>query len=302
MFPALSCKIKTAVVVALLHVLVFSGLFYSDALHNSEGVAEEIKSGLTTGKGALPSGDKIQFFTSFSVQKDRLSPSVSKNSGVISGVKSPEIRQKENNQRVIKRSERPEDSQVSNQAKASWEHSVPVLRERKQVAESGTQQVSLKKKSSVEIHKSQNSGNRKEQSLHLQGWEQDGSYDLNQSLLSGSDSGRNMIDQSSGSGKNSMDKGGKIIMDAGGGMIAFRPHLNYPAKARRFNWQGTVVMILLVDKSGKVTEAVLEKSSGYDLLDKSALEYGSKILFHPYEKNNNLESFRVRLPVRFQLK
>lgn len=301
MFPALSCKIKTAVVVALLHVLVFSGLFYSDALHNSERVAEEIKSGLTTGKGALPSGDKIQFFTSFSVQKDRLSPSVSKNSGVISEVKSPEIRQKENNQRVIKRSERPEDSQVSNQAKASRDNSVPVLRERKQVAESGTQQVSFKK-STAEIYKPQNSGNRKELSLKLQGWEQDGSYALNQSLLSGSDSGRNMIDQSSGSGKNSMDKGGKIIMDAGGGMIAFRPHLNYPAKARRFNWQGTAVMILLVDKSGKVTEAVLEKSSGYDLLDKSALEYGSKILFHPYEKNNNLESFRVRLPVRFQLK
>jgi len=46
----------------------------------------------------------------------------------------------------------------------------------------------------------------------------------------------------------------------------------YPPTSKRLGEVGTVVMLLTVDESGKVIEAQVDKSSGYERLDQAALE------------------------------
>lgn len=46
----------------------------------------------------------------------------------------------------------------------------------------------------------------------------------------------------------------------------------YPPTSKRLGEVGTVVMLLTVDETGKVTEAVVDRSSGYERLDQAAIE------------------------------
>jgi protein TonB len=49
------------------------------------------------------------------------------------------------------------------------------------------------------------------------------------------------------------------------------PHPEYPPSAQRNQYQGTTVIRILVDVSGAVTDAHVEKSSGFTILDDAAL-------------------------------
>lgn len=49
------------------------------------------------------------------------------------------------------------------------------------------------------------------------------------------------------------------------------PAIVYPNLAQRRGQEGTVVCRLTIDREGRVTQALLETSSGYDLLDETAL-------------------------------
>jgi len=48
-------------------------------------------------------------------------------------------------------------------------------------------------------------------------------------------------------------------------------HLNYPIFARQRGWQGKVVISFIISSNGSIKEARVAQSSGYNVLDQSAL-------------------------------
>jgi protein TonB len=46
----------------------------------------------------------------------------------------------------------------------------------------------------------------------------------------------------------------------------------YPPTSKRLGEAGTVIMLLTVDESGRVTDAKIDKSSGFDRLDQAAMQ------------------------------
>lgn len=48
--------------------------------------------------------------------------------------------------------------------------------------------------------------------------------------------------------------------------------VSYPPMARKMGWQGTVTLKFVVEEDGKVSQVHVEKSSGFQLLDRSAVE------------------------------
>lgn len=79
------------------------------------------------------------------------------------------------------------------------------------------------------------------------------------------------------------------------------PPPKYPRVARRRGNQGTVVVEVLVDESGRVGDLRMIKSSGYNNLDKAAITAVKKWTFEPGSKNGRRVAMWVRVPVRFQL-
>lgn len=60
------------------------------------------------------------------------------------------------------------------------------------------------------------------------------------------------------------------------------PRLNMPLLSRRSGEQGLVQLRILVDAQGRLKEASVKKSSGYERLDKAALEDIKSARFSPY--------------------
>jgi protein TonB len=80
------------------------------------------------------------------------------------------------------------------------------------------------------------------------------------------------------------------------------PAPKYPRMARRRGFQGTVVLDVLVNQNGKVGDLRVYESSGYSLLDKTALAAVRDWLFEPGKHGDKTVKMWVRVPVRFQLK
>ena len=76
-------------------------------------------------------------------------------------------------------------------------------------------------------------------------------------------------------------------------------HLKYPPIAKKMKQMGMVEVLLLIDTNGKLIEVTLHKSSGYALLDKSALSAAAKLAAQtlPIPQKNS----RVMLPIYFAL-
>jgi protein TonB len=75
----------------------------------------------------------------------------------------------------------------------------------------------------------------------------------------------------------------------------------YPRRARRKGYQGVVILEVLVNEKGKVDELKVFKSSGYKILDKSAISAVQKWLFEAGTKNGRSAQMWVRVPIRFRL-
>ena len=78
-------------------------------------------------------------------------------------------------------------------------------------------------------------------------------------------------------------------------------HFYYPKIAQVRNWQGTVVLTLIIEKTGEIKQISVAKSSGYDVLDHAALEVVNKI-----KKQNFIAHFvsnkrTIQLPISYQL-
>jgi TonB family protein len=79
------------------------------------------------------------------------------------------------------------------------------------------------------------------------------------------------------------------------------PKPRYPMIARRSRYEGVVLLRVWVTESGKVGEIELERSSGYEVLDKSAIEAVKDWIFIPAKKNGVSISSWVKVPIRFEL-
>lgn len=80
-----------------------------------------------------------------------------------------------------------------------------------------------------------------------------------------------------------------------------RPPLKYPSVARRRGYQGAVVLEVLIDKDGKVADLKVLKSSGYQVLDRAAIQWVQKWAFVPAMQGDEKIEAWVEVPVRFSL-
>ncbi|MEW6186021.1 MAG: energy transducer TonB [Thermodesulfobacteriota bacterium] len=75
----------------------------------------------------------------------------------------------------------------------------------------------------------------------------------------------------------------------------------YPAAARDQGWQGTVLLKVNVLKDGSVGSLALQRSSGYPVLDRSALKAVRDWKFIPAKKEGQPVEMEVQVPVKFRL-
>lgn len=83
-------------------------------------------------------------------------------------------------------------------------------------------------------------------------------------------------------------------------------HLNppprYPRVARRRNYQGTVVLDVLVTIDGMAADVRVAASSGHAILDRAALNTVRAWRFTPARKGRHPVEMWVQVPVRFELR
>lgn len=85
-------------------------------------------------------------------------------------------------------------------------------------------------------------------------------------------------------------------------LYRINPPPKYPAAAIRRGYQGTVLLEVLVDKNGRVSDLRVFKSSGYPILDRIAATSVKEWLFEPGMRGGQKVKMWVRIPIRFQLK
>jgi protein TonB len=79
-------------------------------------------------------------------------------------------------------------------------------------------------------------------------------------------------------------------------------HKQYPRIAQMRGWQGEVVVDLRLDGNGKVLSSKIHTTSGFDVLDKQALEMVKKASPFPAPPDALRGSlFNILVPVSFRL-
>lgn len=84
-------------------------------------------------------------------------------------------------------------------------------------------------------------------------------------------------------------------------LVIYKPLFIYPHTAQKNNLTGKVHLILKIDKEGNVDSVILDKSSGYDILDKSAVAFVKQFKYKPAESNGKPIQFYVKQPVDYFL-
>jgi periplasmic protein TonB len=79
------------------------------------------------------------------------------------------------------------------------------------------------------------------------------------------------------------------------------PRPDYPRIAQRRGYEGTVLLEVLVTSAGKVEDLRIAESSGYPVLDRSAIKSVKKWLFEPGTIDDQKVDMWIRVPVRFEL-
>src|SRR5690606_25013088 len=81
-----------------------------------------------------------------------------------------------------------------------------------------------------------------------------------------------------------------------------RPMPNYPTMSKRFREEGRVVILVEINTIGVVEKATVDKSSGFDRLDESALAAARKARFKPLMRNGVPYPAKAKLPFDFVLR
>lgn len=76
----------------------------------------------------------------------------------------------------------------------------------------------------------------------------------------------------------------------------------YPVMARRRGYEGEILLNVLVDPEGMVSEITIKRSSGHLSLDRAAIKAVKKWLFTPAMEGSRPVSMWVDVPIDFQLK
>ncbi|RJP19757.1 MAG: energy transducer TonB [Candidatus Abyssobacteria bacterium SURF_5] len=83
---------------------------------------------------------------------------------------------------------------------------------------------------------------------------------------------------------------------------AYNPKPHYPRSARSAGQEGTAILRVEVLSSGKVGRIEVEKSSGYDLLDREAVRAIQLWRFAPARRGTRPVTAWVRVPIEFSLR
>lgn len=75
----------------------------------------------------------------------------------------------------------------------------------------------------------------------------------------------------------------------------------YPKLAKQRGWEGKVQLQVDVSPDGRVSNASIQESSGYQVLDRSALQHIRKSRFRPARKNGKAVEMSILVPVVYQL-
>ena len=79
------------------------------------------------------------------------------------------------------------------------------------------------------------------------------------------------------------------------------PQPVYPRIAKRKGYQGRVLLLVVVSKSGTVKKLSVSKSSRHDILDKAACKAVKQWHFHPGTRDGKSVEMSVTIPIRFNL-
>lgn len=105
-----------------------------------------------------------------------------------------------------------------------------------------------------------------------------------------------------GSGSGAGNGAGSGSEDLSRGPVLSSYHKVYPASARSAGEEGSVLVGVTVSPSGGVTEAWLEESSGYDRLDRAALQSVRQGQFQPaLDRTGQPITSTARIRVRYSL-
>ena len=80
------------------------------------------------------------------------------------------------------------------------------------------------------------------------------------------------------------------------------PKIFYPRIAKRKGYQGKVLLLVVVSKTGAAKKVLISKSSGHKLLDKAARKAVSQWQFYPGTNSGKPVEMSVEVPIRFNLK
>ncbi|ANE55532.1 energy transducer TonB [Methylomonas sp. DH-1] len=79
------------------------------------------------------------------------------------------------------------------------------------------------------------------------------------------------------------------------------PKPEYPLVARQRHWQGTVLLRVYVGADGKAQQVNIQRSSGHDVLDESALDAVREWRFVPAKRGDFAEASWATVPIVFEL-
>lgn len=98
--------------------------------------------------------------------------------------------------------------------------------------------------------------------------------------------------------------GGSGLARGGAGYMPPRFHLRYkpayPEEARARRLEGTVLLLVSLDASGRVTEAAIRRTCGHGSLDRAALRAVRSWRFDPARQNGTAIAAQVEIPIRFR--
>ncbi len=75
----------------------------------------------------------------------------------------------------------------------------------------------------------------------------------------------------------------------------------YPRRARQEGWHGRVILRLSIQPTGTVERAAIHESSGYPLLDDSAIKAATQWKFQPAKNGGFPVASTVNIPIQFDL-
>ncbi|MCZ7625697.1 MAG: energy transducer TonB [Candidatus Methylomirabilis sp.] len=79
------------------------------------------------------------------------------------------------------------------------------------------------------------------------------------------------------------------------------PLPKYPLTAREKGYEGTVFLRVLVRVDGRVERLTVDRSSGYEMLDRAAVDAVREWAFFPAKRGGKTVESWVLLPVKFAL-